>query len=248
MKNKYLLPNLVDLGLTQNEAKVYLSALTLGPTTALKISRAMQIKRSTVYLAIESLQVKGLMAVDIKGLKKLYSAEDPEKLKVMINLKRENLQNLLPEYSRLYNLKGSESSIKYYSGLEAIKNIYDQLLKDIKVHDDYLVISNPDEWYNLDPEYFQAFRERRAKLNINVRLLMQDSQFGRQLHKLDRNYHEISKILPSRTKLTTSLMIVPAKVVIHQLTPPVGAVVIESPSTVQMHRELFNVIWDSIKE
>ena len=38
-----------EIGLSENEATIYLAALTRGPTTALYLSRASGIKRSTVY-------------------------------------------------------------------------------------------------------------------------------------------------------------------------------------------------------
>lgn len=82
----------------------------------------------------------------------------------------------MPEFLALYNLKGGEGFIKYYKGINSIKTVYESLLKDAKPHEDYSAIGAQQEWYNLNPEYFRDFIRRRAKLNIKIRLLMQDSK------------------------------------------------------------------------
>ena len=52
MPNFDLAKILIDLGLTENEAKVYVAALSLGPATILKIAQAAAIKRTTVYFVV----------------------------------------------------------------------------------------------------------------------------------------------------------------------------------------------------
>lgn len=69
MKNIKLLETLKDIGLDESEAQVYLTSLSLGPTTVLRIARGGETKRTTVYGIIESLKNKGLMKVELKGLK-----------------------------------------------------------------------------------------------------------------------------------------------------------------------------------
>ena len=237
---------LVELGLSENEAKIYLAALSAGPATILKIARTAEVKRTTVYSVVETLKQKGLVNIEVKGFKKLYAVERPEKLEAMIEARRESLKEALPEFLALYNLKGGESFIKYYEGLEAVKSVYEGLLKDVRPHDDYLIVSDQQQWMRLDPTYFQNFIERRAKLDINIRLLLQDSESARQAKTFEKNYNEEIRILPKGTALTTNLVIIPRRVVIHQLTPPIIGIVIENKSVMQMHRELFEIIWKTL--
>lgn len=248
MQSSKLTNILQNLGLTENEAKIYLAALSLGPTTILQIARSAEMKRTTVYSVIESLKLKGLISEELKGWKKYFVAESPERLEKVLEEKRNDFQNLLPEFLALQNLKGSDALIKYYQGLEAVKNIYNDLLGEIKAHEDYLVVGAQDQWYQLDPKFFQEFIKRRAKLPINIRLLFTDSEIARKHQQIQEVYNEKIKILPRDTKLTTNLVITPKKVVIHQLTPPIMAIVIENKSIIQMHQELFEIIWKSVNE
>jgi sugar-specific transcriptional regulator TrmB len=248
MKNTHLFSVLINLGLSEKEAEVYLACLSLGPTTALKISRSASLKRSTVYTLIETLKQKGLMSMEVKGFKTLFVAENPEKLEIMLKAKKEELKRILPDLVALYNLKGGEGKIKYYEGLESVKSVYEFLLRDIKSHEDYLVIGEQNLWYKLDIKYFQDFIVRRSKLNINIRLLFPDSKIAREHKKIEKNYNEKIKILPPNTHLTTNMIITPQHLVIHQLTSPISAIVIENKSTIQTQRELFEIIWRSISD
>ncbi len=245
MQNTQYIETLTGLGLGENEARVYFASLSLGPATVLKIADAAEIKRTTVYSVVESLKHKGLMRIELKGWKKLFTAEAPENLESILETRREKFKNLLPEFSALYNLKGGESTLKYYEGLAAVKSVYEGLIQDIRPHEDYIILSDLKKWLNLDEKYFRDFSQRRAKLNINIRMLAENwpafdfSTYG-------KNYKINYKILPAETKLTTNLVVTPQKVVIHQLTPPVLAIVIENKSVIQMHKEMFEIMWRSL--
>ena len=245
MSSKSLILALESIGLNENESNLYLASLSIGASTILKLSRASGIKRTTVYSIIESLKQKGLMRVNLNGFKKLYAPEDPQKLSVVLELKEKQLNKVFPELAGLFNLKGDEATIKYYEGLEGIKTVYESLIRDIKPGDKYMVISNQEKWLNLDTKYFQNFLERRARLPINIRMLLQDSKTAQEFHKFQKNYNLKLKILPKDTSLITNLVITPQKVVIHQLISPLSAIVIENKSTIQMHQQLFEIIWNS---
>ena len=54
--------NLIELGLSEKEASVYLASLELGASSVQKISQQAKINRATTYVIIESLSKKGLMS------------------------------------------------------------------------------------------------------------------------------------------------------------------------------------------
>jgi HTH-type transcriptional regulator, sugar sensing transcriptional regulator len=246
MKNNKLLQILEELGLTENEAKVYLSALSLGPTAIQNIATAAETKRTTVYSVVDALKQKGLMNVEFKGLKKLYVVEDPQKLENILETKQLKFKKILPEFEALYNLKGGQSLIKYYEGLEGVRTVYNALLRDTHAGDQYNVISNTEYWYNLDQVFFQNFLERRAQKKLHIRLLLQNSPFVQKLKQQSDFYKHEVKILPTRTSLTTNLIIIPNRVVIQQLNPPIMGVTIENKSIITMHQEMFEIMWKAI--
>ncbi len=246
MKNDKLLVILKNIGLDESEAQVYLTSLSLGSTTVLKIARASNLKRTTVYGVIESLQTKGLMRIELKGLKQLYVAENPEKLEVMLESRQREFSASLPEFMALHKLQGTESVIKFYTGIKAMQQLYMDTLKEIRPHEDYLVIANQEKWFELDPKFSIRYIEDRAKLNVKTRLLFQESKIAREHKGFEKNFNEEIRILPGETSLHVDTLLLPRKLIISELLPPYKVIVIENQSIVELHREMFEMIWKTL--
>jgi sugar-specific transcriptional regulator TrmB len=237
---------LIEIGLSENEASVYLASLGLGPAAVQPLSRAASIKRTTAYSVVESLLQQGIMRLEIRGRKKLYAAEPPSKLYEMIERKRERLRQSLGELSTLYDFRSGEASIKYYEGVEALKAVYNGLLQDCEAGKDYLIFSSPKEWYQLAPQFFDDFLERRKKIPLKMRYMMIDSEIARRIKRDEESLGRKIKLLPKTMSFTANLVIIPRKVVINQLVPPVWAAVIENRYIVNTFIELYNVLWEAI--
>jgi len=246
MPDKAFIDTLTALGLSENEAKIYLAILASGPSTIVKVARASGIKRTTVYSVMDALKNKGLISVEIKGLKQLFAAENPGKLEALAEERKKKLERSLPELAALYNLKGGESSIKYYEGLSGLKTVYENLLAIIQPHDYYLVVGDQEAWLNLDEKYFKKFIERRAKYNIDIRLILQNTESAREFQKFQRNYNEQIKLLAPQVKLKSELVITPRRFITHQLDSPLITIVIENQNVIQLQKEIFEVIWQSL--
>lgn len=248
MKKDEIIDNLISFGLSKNEAIVYLTSLSAGASSVQKIAKMANLRRTTVYSLVDSLMSKGIMKTEIHGLKKLFTVENPEKLEGMIELKKERLREILPELTAIHSLKSGESFIKYYEGPEGVKTVYNTILDDLKSGDEYLIISDMERFLAIDQPYFEKFIETRAKLNLNVRSLFQDTERAHYYKKFEKNTHQTVKIFPRTVNLTANLVILPTRVVITQMVEPIMTILIENKSIVEMHRQQFNIIWESLKE
>ena len=246
MKNKdFLLKNLIDIGLTDNEANVYFSLLSLGNTSISRIAQNTEIKRTTVYNTMEALLEKGLVRLELTGLKNTYIPEDPSKLKQILDLRAQKFDALLPDLNALYVNKGVEGSVKQYEGLRAIRVLYTQLLNEVGRGEDYCVITDQEKWLGLDQNFFEKFIEKRAALNLNIKLLFTQSIMAQKHKILEKNFNETIKFLPASTRLSINLVITKHKVIIHRLQEPYKAIVIDDPLIVEMHQQHFAVMWDA---
>ncbi|MDD2941744.1 MAG: helix-turn-helix domain-containing protein [bacterium] len=243
MKISELTRLLSDLGLNENEANTYIAALPLGPTTIISLSRMTQIKRTTLYTVCDSLQQKGLIRIEERGFKRKFVAESPERLETLLESRKNSLQKALPDLRSLFQPTGGSTLIRYHEGLEATKALYLDLLREVRPGQDYLVIGNQEQWYDLDSGFFRRFIEKRSRLNFKIRCLFTDTETAREHIRQQRQNAQEIRLLPSRTTISTNLVIVPHQVLMHQLTPPVMAMVIQNKSMIQMHRELFEVMW-----
>ena len=250
-KEDKTLDTLIDFGLSENEARVYLASLSLGSTTVLKLSKHSSINRATVYEVVEALERKGLMKKEIHGFKTLFSPEHPSRLKNTLDMKRAALERAIPELESKFHLKSAGSSIKYYEGLTAIKNLYNDLfneLKEFRPNDFYFAISNTAEWQKLDDNYFlENHVEKFSNKKIDRRLLFTDSLETRDRKKHERNFNEKVKILPKDTDIHVDMVITPYKLVTFQLHEPFVALVVENPTMINAQKEIFETLWKSIE-
>ncbi len=164
----------------------------------------------------------------------------------MLDSRKAELASLLPELEGLYNLKGGESLIKYYSGSESIRNVYFELIDSLEHNDEFLVIGDPDLWEKVNKSFGADFIKRRNKDKLNIRMILTDSELARTYKKFEKNFQEEIKLLPLGTVLDTNLVVTPRKILIQQMTNPVVVITIENMSAITMHRELFNVMWNGL--
>lgn len=244
-KNEKIIDSLIELGLEEKEAYVYMASLVLGATTILKLSKQSGVNRTTTYEIIESLERKGLMKKEIYGLKTLFAPEPPERLEGALEAKRALLARTLPELEGKYHLKSTGSAIKYYEGLTAIKNVYDDLLKDMRPHDFYCAVSNTAEWQGIGDDYFMKNHvEKRVNLKIDIRLLFVDSPVARRRKETERNFNEKVKLLPNDANIHVDMVVTPYKLVIFQLHEPMVALVVENKTMINTQKELFELLWN----
>ena len=71
---------LKSAGLTDNESKIYLALIDLGPSLAGQISRKTGMYRRSVYDTIEMLIEKGLVSYILQNNRKIFQAANPERL------------------------------------------------------------------------------------------------------------------------------------------------------------------------
>jgi len=244
--NEKLVDVLEKVGLSEHESAVYFASISLGPSTVLALSRASGVKRTTVYSVIESLKRKGLMAEELRGFKTIFFANSPDRLETVLDERKSLLGKHLNELNTLFNLNEEEGVLRYYEGLESVKSVYNSVLEDIKVRENYSVVADIEKWHKLDPKFFDKFLERRAKMNINMRLIFTESQKAREAKKFERNFNQQVRILPKNSSLTTSMIVTPQKVVIHQYNLPISAIVIQTKSTIKMHQEFFEIMWSAL--
>lgn len=241
LKNK-----LISLGLEEKEAVIYLSALSLGKTSILKISQNSEIKRTTVYDIVERLIKKGLMFTEKSGWKTFYRAAHPEKIEGIIERQKTTLAQMMPELEELYKTDGVQGFIREYHGLEAMKGIYSGILEEIEWGEDYYVIGHQEKWLKFDEKFFMDFLKKRAKFKINIKLLFQDSESARAHQKRQEEFNEEIKILPPDTQLDTNLIIRKDTVIIHELKEPIKITVIKNPYIARMHKQLFEIMWNGL--
>ncbi|MFH1404936.1 MAG: helix-turn-helix domain-containing protein [Patescibacteria group bacterium] len=125
-----LIRELQHLGLSQKEACVYLASLELGPAPVQDIAHKSKVNRATTYVMIESLSQRGLISTFIKGKKRFYTPETPERLLTILKLQKKEIEEkesevgkTLPMLMALYNVEGAKPQIRYIEGPEGVETV-----------------------------------------------------------------------------------------------------------------------------
>ncbi|MHA2313535.1 MAG: TrmB family transcriptional regulator [Candidatus Thorarchaeota archaeon] len=95
---------LSEFGLTPYEAKVYLAAARLGPTSASKISKVAKIRREEVYRTLPKLEKAGLIDRILGRPVKIRAMPIEDALSLLINRRKEQAKQ---EISNLYSMRES---------------------------------------------------------------------------------------------------------------------------------------------
>src|SRR3989338_5643152 len=94
---------LTSLGLSGEEAKVYLATLELGGSFVSAVARRAKVNRSTCYHTLDNLIKKGLVSSYQKGKVLHFTAEDPTRFMQMAEEKVQRTKNLIPELLSITN-------------------------------------------------------------------------------------------------------------------------------------------------
>ena len=140
------LTDLVQIGFTEYEAKVYLALLQESPASGYQISKKSGVPRSMVYEALSRLHARGAVLETAEERATLYrplppdvllDRHDDEHRKLMGSL-REGLRDLFtaPQEAAVWSISGRQSVLTYASELirEAESEVF------LLINDDHLTV------------------------------------------------------------------------------------------------------------
>ncbi len=154
---------LIDLGLTNYEAKTYFALLKLGQANASKIASSAGIARAKVYELLNSLVVKGFCS-EYQGQTKLYEPISPKEAfkyyREILAEKEKNLQMtedfFQPIYDKVLNARNTMNKIELILNRNVLVNKVQELIPQTKKQiltfskPPYLVNEDDEEWDTLD--------------------------------------------------------------------------------------------------
>lgn len=136
---------LEELGLTPNEAKIYMALLELKNGTIWDISTHAGIHRRNTYDAIHRLMHKGLAFQVLPKRNLTYAPIHPEKLKEFIEDKISGLEKGLPGMIKKYEKVNSSQFVNVYKGVGGLKNYIDL---EITTGKDIYGIGGKGSWFD----------------------------------------------------------------------------------------------------
>ncbi len=241
------------LGLSDKEASVYLASLELGPAPVQDISHKSKINRATTYVMIESLSGRGLISTFVRGKKRFYTPETPERLLSILRMQQKELEEKEKEFAKtlptllaLYNTEGVKPQIRYIEGFEGLKTVH-QIFEKLK--GEYVQILPLDDAL-ASPE-LEADRPRHvatlaAEQVMHRILAVTDKVKPEDLPKM--GYGEMKFMPASEFPLHGEIVIRANYVFLFSYRSAVLSVVITSKEIADAARVLFNLAWKGAQD
>ena len=236
-----------DIGLTENEIKIYLILLQNGPLTAYELGQKTGIYRAHVYDKAEQLMDKGLVTHIYKGAKKQFQAASPQKINEYlaekqkeIEAKQQRVAAAMPELLALTTQSTEQTKVEVFKGPEGLKHF----LRDIiKMKTEVLITGIDDAKYQdalpiFMKQYFRDLRLEKIKERDITIKRKGVFQFGpKTAPTTEYRYLTEEQFNPTNT------FVYAEKVVIVTWGTPASAVMIQNKSVAATYRSHFEHLW-----
>jgi sugar-specific transcriptional regulator TrmB len=249
MFEKYL----QDIGLSDKEATVYLSLLSVENASVLDLAKKTKIKRPTVYVILDSLAKKGLVSETTIGKKTNYYAEPPERLetfvekrKIALEESQKTLKDIIPQIKSISRDSGERPVVKYYEGREGIVSSAEETFRNEIGGDEPVYFIYPKDILNeIFPESErQKYRQTRLDKKVKSKVMY---TFEKGEYLSDETGDRI-KIDGSKYPISCDISIYKDKVRISILNKKLSSIFIRSKDVADTLRSLFNLAFDQLKK
>lgn len=243
---------LLGLGLTRQQAIVYLALLELETVSVRKVAERTGINRGTTYEAIKALVAIGLASTRYNGKREYYSAETPEKIYDLIRDQRKETWRLMQSSKKVIPELLAQSSkpngrpplVRYYEDDDGIVTILRDVLQtcvSLPTPGYYSYSSQPLRQYLY--RKFPSFTQRRIDEGIAVKVIA-IGEGGEPAPSSERKWLSVAE----SDRFSSYTIIYGDKIALISVSSnytPYG-VVIEDKSAATMQRLLFEQLWNTL--
>lgn len=243
-----ILKTLKKIGLSPNEAKVYLAGLSLGPSLASEIAKKSGIKRSLTYHLINSLLEKGLVSKIGKKHDYRFTMEPPDRLQDFIKRKQNELKRMesqinevSAELESIYSPKLRPATVRFYEGVEGIKNAaFDSLETKQKI---IRGLISPEIFQILDETSIRYWAAERPKRGIQTKAIWTQNIKPPYLKDLPE-----LRLTPAGLDFQNTLIVYDDKVTVFSSGKESFAFVVENESYAKTMKNFFDFLWERSME
>lgn len=248
------LASLQEIGITETEAKLYELLLKLGEVPITTLIRESKMKRPTVYKAVHSLTSKDLVHQrDIR--KKLHvRPESPSKLQEIADRKYKEIEQtkasltaLLPGLALSYANSTDKPVVRVYEGLEGLKEIYLDTIKENQPVSAILQASivEPElyDWLN------NVYVKKRLKAKMHAKVIMDSGSASKDyIEKSKNSYRTVKVVDQKRFPFQHEVDIYGDKVAFihYRKDEPLIGIIIHHPQITKTMRAWFDLTWESL--
>ncbi len=242
-----MIRELETLGLSREEAKVYLAVLELKTAYVSLIARKSKVKRENCYYILDRLHKRGFVSYYMHKNLKYYSAQSPKKFIHYFEDKLYQARQLIPDLMLIHQTSENRPKIHFFNGIEGVKTVFEEALDSSS---ELLGYTDLKALQQLFPAYLEYYFDKIIENRIKTRLLSPSSaealKFRDNYYKTEeaKNLIEILFINPAEFKFQNQILIYENKVATISLNEEeLIGVLTESLVIADTQRTIYNLSW-----
>ena len=236
---------LMDLGLSQNESKIYISLLETGSTSATKIAQKSGVHRVNVYDSLTKLKEKGLVSELSSEGKKNYQASPPQALKNILKEKEIRLNKIIPELELSNNLNKNNQAVEIYESNDFIRTLF---LHFLELNQPIFAIDAPSFAIQKVGKFFQEVIHKRRAQQKQIMYHIYNRDAIDRIKFLNTLPYTHARYLDQENKNTVLTLICGNETAILILNEnpdqKTSNIVIKNPQIEDAYRAHFWLLWD----
>jgi HTH-type transcriptional regulator, sugar sensing transcriptional regulator len=228
---------LEKIGLSPNEAKIYLYLVDHGQSKAGKIAKGSYIQRSSAYMAINSLVAKGLVGYITIGKVKFFTATSPNRILEFIKEKETFAKDLIPLLKEKHKQTKEEGQVRMFKGDRGVMAVFKDIIRS-KEHND--VWGEDGNLAKRMPIFASQFVRDQNEHNIKTRIITREKLIT---YSKGTTY----RFVDETTKSNIAVNIYGGKIAIIIWTDDPEAVIIENETAAKAFKSYFEFMWKHAK-
>ncbi len=233
------------MGLNEKEAKIYLSLLSSGQSTAYQIAKRTELKKPTVYVILEQLVKHGTVRKILKHRSAEFVANDPVDLFVTARSRVDRAQAMLPQLRALAQNDSKVVQASYYEGVSGIRELYKKLTNEMEGETVIGFFAHgkdtPKELWN----YWGELNQEMMKRNIKTRAITtidETTEDYLNFKKIPKEFADLRGLPKDMYSSNISIEVYKNKtqIVSHRYEQ---AILIENPDVADVIRQIFEIVW-----
>lgn len=237
------------LGISNKGAALYIELCRVGPTTALKLSKALDLPRTQVYRELEELQEITLVSADKLSYGTLFHALPLENVEGILETRMSTTEALskdLPLMSQIMRIiagsQGEQATVRHYYGKAGLRQANWNLTKAQR---EFRVFETRHLNQHLDTEFARRCRERCIERKLYSYDLTNEREHRlKDLEPVDLSRAKLRYIDPAILDIRFEMYIYDNVVALLDYSERHGmAVEIHHSHVSAMMKQLFDAVW-----
>lgn len=227
---------LQNIGLTEKEAKIYLTLLQLHDALPSIIAKRSGVKRPTTYVILEQLQKRGLVSYVKRGRVLYFRALNPNTFIEDQYNKYKKLEQALPDLLKMHESYSATPQMAIFEGKEGLIKIMEDTLT---THTGLLCWADVTEAVTSLKDYYPTYIAKKVKRKIFLRGIFCADKLAKRFQEHSKDeFREVHLIPKDRFPFKNEINIYDDKVAIISHADQMG-IIIQNKNIADTQRSIF---------